>query len=1183
MSTSVFSASMCGEKTLERQGFVNANQSYCLTDYGHYLKIFIPYKNSNVTITTSGGTFSGADGASIELYSNESWNTEKIVAQVNRSNTNDESLSFLSSVGNHYFTIGGNVTELTLLVTVSGGDIPAPLGDFIVFDTEIAVTIPNSGLTSKAEFSTVVDQLLTATNDEYQVIAENNPRAILTVAQAIHFIAEQNDITDTDLLKLIPFIESYERYGDEVNEEEALAVNNALLAVANMNDFITVGESASTIQQLYFDALYIFERTTKDSYYPNHLPHVLSVAQLYSLQVAPYSLPGAISSMTKIMSSLQYALSNGNNGVVNAYKDQMLDVLSVIRSFALLGETSLDRRWTTNYDLTWFTYYTYFLLAEIYQIANEDVQNRIDGIFKEIHQTLIPEVEQKYLEKLITDNFIKTAGRECTADDSLAGYCWVSPSPDNTLTVTYDCSPNITIRAQSSITNEVLVESCEKMAEIETKFHTLFSTQGMPLLNDNNHHLEVVAFASPDDYEQYAEDFFDIDTDNGGIYLEGSPSNTDNQARFIAMQCPEDWVGFSCEKKDDIYNLTHEFVHYLDGRYIKAEAFGHYNYVVAWSEGLAEYLANGEVHSRTLSEVEGLAIPPLYNALFMDYNYGELYQWAYFAIRFLAEEYPDDFQLLASTLKTGDKDYFTATLRAVSDRHENNFEQYVLAQSAAVAPAEAEIPLDNQLGSCALEQQYARKYDALSADSLTITNTTDVPISLFWISNTLGKVQSQNYKTLGLGESYFTDAWLQTDRMMLTDSNRNCIAVAVINSSTNEFTVEATDVEHVVNEVLPEADQLGSCELMQPHIPSTTPHEFTITNTTDYPVHIFRVNDITGEPIYSTLYDTLAIGESYTADYWYGNRRVMIADRRLNCLAVGVLDQISANYFIDEAIVENGALAEELPENNTIGSCELIEKHLIDEVAYNFSITNTTDTSINLYRIDNNSGEVISETIYDTLAKGETFTADYWYGLRRVAITDENDQCLGVAILNQKDDINEFTFTEDYLAVDSDGDGSIDSEDAFPNNPDETSDSDSDGVGDNSDAFPDDNSETSDSDGDGVGDNSDAFPDDNSETSDSDGDGVGDNSDAFPDDSSEISDSDGDGVGDNSDAFPEDNSETSDSDGDGTGDNNDAFPDDPNKQIANSSTKKKGGSSGIHFIILLILSLLRFKFFKARV
>jgi hypothetical protein len=63
---------------------------------------------------------------------------------------------------------------------------------------------------------------------------------------------------------------------------------------------------------------------------------------------------------------------------------------------------------------------------------------------------------------------------------------------------------------------------------------------------------------------------------------------------------------------------------------------------------------------------------------------------------------------------------------------------------------------------------------------------------------------------------------------------------------------------------------------------------------------------------------------------------------------------------------------------------------------------------------------------------------------------------------------------------DADGDGVVDAQDAFPNNPDQTRDTDGDGFGDNpdgnqGDAFPNDASEWMDSDVDGVGDNADVY------------------------------------------------------------------------------------------------------------
>ena len=98
-------------------------------------------------------------------------------------------------------------------------------------------------------------------------------------------------------------------------------------------------------------------------------------------------------------------------------------------------------------------------------------------------------------------------------------------------------------------------------------------------------------------------------------------------------------------------------------------------------------------------------------------------------------------------------------------------------------------------------------------------------------------------------------------------------------------------------------------------------------------------------------------------------------------------------------------------------------------------------------------------------------------------------------------------------AMDSDGDGVADADDAFPNDATETMDSDGDGIGDNADPH----NVRDDRDNDGVADSGDAFPDDPTETRDSDDDGVGDNADAFPLDPDETTDANMNGVGDNED------------------------------------------------------------------
>lgn len=107
-------------------------------------------------------------------------------------------------------------------------------------------------------------------------------------------------------------------------------------------------------------------------------------------------------------------------------------------------------------------------------------------------------------------------------------------------------------------------------------------------------------------------------------------------------------------------------------------------------------------------------------------------------------------------------------------------------------------------------------------------------------------------------------------------------------------------------------------------------------------------------------------------------------------------------------------------------------------------------------------------------------------------------------------------------APDSDGDGTRDPVDAFPDDPTDWKDSDGDGLGDNAEERLGTNPFNPDSDGDGHMDSMDLEPLNPEIGADRDGDGHHDAIDAFPDDPAEWIDTDGDGYGDNSDRYPND-------------------------------------------------------------
>ncbi len=1039
-ATSAQATDMCGEKTLPRQGEVPANETHCITDYGHYFYVDVPYDNSAVTITMSGGSYTSPEG-SLTLFFGDYWG-ETIEATSSNPDTNDESISFVSRAGKRYFSIGGNIQETSLIVNISGGDIPPPMGDYIIYPTSTTVELPLAAITSKAQYDASVLAVLASNYDGFKAIAASINDPITAVSKALHYLADADNLADPDLNQLLYFLASYKYYAEAMTDEEANVLSTALLAVTQMTGF--VGPSGSTIQEGYAYALTNLQRGSGAILFKEHLPHLLGLIQYYSVQSKPFSLSGAGDTTMALMSAISAAAYYGDPSVKAAYNDDMLAVLSVMRSFVFLGETSLDLRWTKEDDIKWILPHSFNAMGRISTIASDEAKIRFDSTILAAHGKVINDISEETAGVIVTKNYLDNAGRTCEEGDALFGICTVSPKIEDILSVSYACSDQITIRAQGSISQATLAQSCADMALQETEFHAFFDTAGIPVAGDLNEHIEVVAFSSPENYEKYAAEFFGIATDNGGMYLEGTPTNEGNQARFIAMQCPDSWVGFSCQYEDQIYNLRHEFTHYLDGRYIKAGSFGSFDYAVAWAEGMAEYMSMGTEHTRTLNTLKGKTIPPLYNIVFMNYEYEDLYQWSYFAMRYLGEEHKSDLKLIVAALQAGDNGEYKAVLKSVVKRTESGFEAFVLANSEAVAPVLAMAPAVDTIGSCNLVQQYPRYFDA-NKTNFTFTNTTDVPVSLFWVNNNTGKANfSKNYATLNQGDTYTSSAWRANDRLMLSDSNMNCLGVAVMAENNNTFTIAQDLVKDVIGEVIPELNQMGSCELAAPHLIRDKSHAFTITNTSDTPVRLFRIDNTTGKIIttsgadsFTHGYGILAPGASYSNDVWYGDRRIMVTDTSLNCLSVGVLNNEVSRFTVDEAIVASAAKAEVIPAKNTIGSCALKAPHLTGPFEADFSFINNSDNSVRVYRVDNVTGELSEGFGFKTLAKGDTYNSAStwkWFGNRRAAITTENGDCVGVAVMTEDSISNDYeitndlfdTGTPDIVIGDMDGDGDVD-------------------------------------------------------------------------------------------------------------------------------------------------------------
>ncbi|WP_229402933.1 collagenase [Micromonospora okii] len=219
------------------------------------------------------------------------------------------------------------------------------------------------------------------------------------------------------------------------------------------------------------------------------------------------------------------------------------------------------------------------------------------------------------------------------------------------LTVDYSCGASVRILAQA-MTSTQLSQSCDSLKGQDAYFHRV-AADGGPVSGDVNTDIEVVVFDSSTDYQTYAGAMYGIDTNNGGMYLEGNPSDANNQARFIAYEA--EWVRPTFQ----IWNLNHEYTHYLDGRF---NMYGDFNANIAtptvwWIEGFAEYISYSyrNVTYTSAQTQAGYHTYPLRTLFDTTYGHDQtrVYNWGYLAVRYLLQSRRSDLTTVLGHYRSG--------------------------------------------------------------------------------------------------------------------------------------------------------------------------------------------------------------------------------------------------------------------------------------------------------------------------------------------------------------------------------------------------------------------------------------------------------------------------------------------------------------------------------------------------
>lgn len=225
---------------------------------------------------------------------------------------------------------------------------------------------------------------------------------------------------------------------------------------------------------------------------------------------------------------------------------------------------------------------------------------------------------------------------------------------------TYQC-PNDSIKIVSQgMTAQQFSNSCATLHNEVTYIHGLMKDSG-PVAGDNTVGLEIDEFNSSADYATYAGYLYGIGTNNGGLSLEGDPSQPGNVAHFYCYHA--EWITSDWE----IWNLWHEFTHYMDAKYDLAGDFSAaptsnadlpYS-TVWWIEGFAEYVSysyRNLVDSGAVTDAGGHAysLPTLFNNTYDMSNYEDrTYPGGYLAVNFMINNHRADIDKMLGIFRSG--------------------------------------------------------------------------------------------------------------------------------------------------------------------------------------------------------------------------------------------------------------------------------------------------------------------------------------------------------------------------------------------------------------------------------------------------------------------------------------------------------------------------------------------------
>ncbi|WP_280725938.1 collagenase [Kitasatospora sp. MAA4] len=264
-----------------------------------------------------------------------------------------------------------------------------------------------------------------------------------------------------------------------------------------------------------------------------------------------------------------------------------------------------------------------------------------------------------------------------------------------------------------------LAAVCASLRGEDTFFHTMVKDNG-PVPGQYDKTITLGIFANQADYLTYSWAIFGNSTNNGGETLMDA---TDPNNQAVSVMYQKSWKdGFTA----NVWNLNHEYTHYMDGIYDMKGNFSTQISVpdIWWIEGVAEYESyayRGTTDTQAMSEAakHTYKLSTIFQNTYDNSDSVRTYPWGYLAVRYMFEKHPADVTAMLAKYRAGDFQGAYAVYNSLGTAYDADFDSWLNTCAAGACYAAGPTSLFDQTQNGATVSLTDKSVETASSAKIT--------------------------------------------------------------------------------------------------------------------------------------------------------------------------------------------------------------------------------------------------------------------------------------------------------------------------------------------------------------------------------------------------------------------------------------------------------------------------------